>query len=143
MSVIAVVLAAAVMPVHAADPQTAAYSSLHQPLWPRQQQQQQLSSGSEQPINKRPNLGILVPLATFAAVGLVCLLLFCIVRTCFKDIYSPRRVLTRSLSLYYGRPPRLRKGLFSWIPVVYSTKETFLINTVGLDGVMVLQPNRL
>jgi hypothetical protein len=50
-----------------------------------------------------------------------------------KDIYTPRRIL-RS-----GRPPSISHGLFSWIPVVYRTEESFLINTVGLDGVMLLR----
>ncbi|KAJ8328094.1 hypothetical protein QVD99_000614 [Batrachochytrium dendrobatidis] len=81
----------------------------------------------------KQNQGIIIPLMTFLSIGLVCLLVFCIVRTCFLDIYSPRRVLTR------GRPPKLKKGLFSWIPVVFSTNETVLINTVGLDGVMFLR----
>ncbi|KAI8927497.1 hypothetical protein BC831DRAFT_452160 [Entophlyctis helioformis] len=92
------------------------------------------SGGSGSPPKKiKQNQGIIVPLMTFMSIGLACFLIFCVVRTLFLDIYSPRRVLSR------GRPPRLRKGLFSWIPVVYRTKEAFLINTVGLDGVMLLR----
>ncbi|KAL2919600.1 hypothetical protein HK105_200512 [Polyrhizophydium stewartii] len=92
-----------------------------------------LETPTADPTKRRSNQGILVPLTTFVSVGLACFLTFCIVRTCFLDIYSPRRVLTR------GRPPRLRKGLFSWIPVVFRTKENVLINTVGLDAIMLLR----
>nr|KAJ3423210.1 hypothetical protein HK105_000364 [Polyrhizophydium stewartii] len=48
-------------------------------------------------------------------------------------------MLTRRAHLCSGRPPRLRKGLFSWIPVVFRTKENVLINTVGLDAIMLLR----
>ncbi|KAH6575142.1 hypothetical protein BASA50_005313 [Batrachochytrium salamandrivorans] len=81
----------------------------------------------------KQNQGIVVPFMTFLTIGLVCLLIFCVVRTCFLDIYSPRRVLTR------GRPPKLKRGLLSWIPVVFTTKESLLITTIGLDGVMFLR----
>ncbi|KAJ3320157.1 Nuclear cap-binding protein subunit 1 [Boothiomyces sp. JEL0866] len=49
------------------------------------------------------------------------------------DIYAPRKMLSR------GRPPSLSHGILSWIATVYSTPETFVINTVGLDGVIFLR----
>ncbi|KAJ3034288.1 hypothetical protein HK097_004561, partial [Rhizophlyctis rosea] len=83
--------------------------------------------------NEKKDQGVIVPLATFFGVGVFCFLLFCCVRTVFRDIYAPRR------SLAGGRPPRLPKGLFSWAPYVFNMPESVLISTVGLDGVMLLR----
>jgi hypothetical protein len=58
---------------------------------------------------------------------------FCFVHNVFKDIYSPRRLLT------HGRPPKITRGMFSWIKVVYNTNEDFLVNSIGLDAVMMLR----
>ena len=77
------------------------------------------------------NMGIIVALVSFSALGFLCFFIFCIVRTFFKDIYSPRRALKS------GRPPRLPKGFLGWIYTVWSVPESVLFSTVGLDGVMV------
>ncbi|KAI8901652.1 hypothetical protein BC833DRAFT_655373 [Globomyces pollinis-pini] len=79
------------------------------------------------------NQGIILPLITFGSIGLFCVFLFCIVRKFFNDIYSPRTMLPR------GRPPKISNRLLSWVWVVFSTSESFLVNTVGLDGVMLLR----
>lgn len=42
---------------------------------------------------KKKDQGVIVPLATFFGVGVFCFLLFCCVRTVFRDIYAPRRSL--------------------------------------------------
>ncbi|KAJ2998500.1 hypothetical protein HDV02_004508 [Globomyces sp. JEL0801] len=92
------------------------------------------------------NQGIILPLITFGSIGLFCVFLFCIVRKYsitilterfFNDIYSPRTMLPR------GRPPKISNRLLSWVWVVFSTSESFLVNTVGLDGVMVPQQSPL
>ncbi|KAJ3369054.1 hypothetical protein HDU91_000093 [Kappamyces sp. JEL0680] len=82
---------------------------------------------------KKSAQGITLPVLTFGSLGLLCILLFCVVKPRMKDIYTPRRILSR------GRPPSISYGLLSWIPVVFRTEEQFLINTVGLDGVMLLR----
>jgi hypothetical protein len=78
-------------------------------------------------------LGILVPCLTFASAGFLCILIFCIVHHLFKDIYSPRRLLQN------GKPPPIPKGFFKWFKIVYLTEEEFLVNSIGLDAVMMLR----
>jgi hypothetical protein len=82
---------------------------------------------------KKATQGIIVPVITFGLVGIGCVVLFCLVHKLFKDIYQPRRILSR------GRPPSISHGVFSWISVTFWTKEEFLVNTVGVDGVMLLR----
>ncbi|KAI8585674.1 hypothetical protein BDZ88DRAFT_502106 [Geranomyces variabilis] len=77
--------------------------------------------------------GIIVPLATFFSVGLLCIFVFCIVRGFFKDIYAPRR------SLAGGRPPKLPKGFLAWLPALLRMPEPLLVTQVGLDGVALLR----
>ncbi|KAJ3156813.1 hypothetical protein HDU86_003579 [Geranomyces michiganensis] len=77
--------------------------------------------------------GIIVPLATFFSVGLLCIFVFCIVRGFFKDIYAPRR------SLAGGRPPKLPKGFLAWVPALLRMPEPLLVTQVGLDGVALLR----
>jgi hypothetical protein len=38
-----------------------------------------------------------------------------------------------------GRPPKLAKGFFTWMGTVWSTSESFILTTVGLDAVMLLR----
>ncbi|KAJ3124233.1 hypothetical protein HK098_001295 [Nowakowskiella sp. JEL0407] len=76
---------------------------------------------------------VILSVISFSTVGLLCFLIFCGVRTQFKDIYSPRRVLK------VGAPPKLPTGYFNWIPVVYNIPESFIISTVGLDAAMFLR----
>lgn len=81
---------------------------------------------------KSSSAGITLPVVTFGSFGLICIFIFMMVRGRLKDIYMPRRILKK------GRPPPL-PGVFSWISVVYRTDEAFLVNTVGVDGVMLLR----
>lgn len=81
----------------------------------------------------KSTLGIIVPCLIFGAVGFFCFIVFCFVHKLFKDIYSPRRLLT------HGRPPKISRGTFKWIEVVYNTNEDFLVNSIGLDAVMMLR----
>ncbi|KAJ3388155.1 hypothetical protein HDU84_000235 [Entophlyctis sp. JEL0112] len=76
-------------------------------------------------------IGLRAAFTSFALVGILCTAAFCTVRTWFAHIYSPRRALDR------GRPPKLPPGMFAWAPAVWSVKESFILRTVGLDGVMV------
>ncbi|KAJ3392635.1 hypothetical protein HDU92_008269 [Lobulomyces angularis] len=84
-------------------------------------------------IEKTISAGIIYPSFTFLSIGFVCFLIFCFARPRFRDIYSPRRGLNRC------KPPRIQNGFLTWIPVVFNTPESFLISTVGLDGVMFLR----
>ncbi|KAI8922345.1 hypothetical protein DFJ77DRAFT_495618 [Powellomyces hirtus] len=77
--------------------------------------------------------GIIVPLATFFSVGVLCILVFCIVRSFFRDIYAPRRALAG------GRPPKLPSGLLAWVPALLRMPEPLLVTQVGLDGVVLLR----
>ncbi|KAJ3029101.1 UNVERIFIED_CONTAM: hypothetical protein HDU68_000140 [Siphonaria sp. JEL0065] len=81
------------------------------------------------------SIGLTAALASFTLIGLVCVGVFCIVRTWFAHIYSPRRALKK------GRPPKLPSGGlgFAWIGSVWSVPESFILRTVGLDGVMFLR----
>ncbi|KAJ3111868.1 hypothetical protein HDU96_005264 [Phlyctochytrium bullatum] len=79
------------------------------------------------------HLGLSVALATFSTLGLLCIIIFCSVRNVFRDIYSPRR------SLKSGRPPRLPTDPFTWVATVWQVPESFLVTTVGLDGVLLLR----
>ncbi|KAJ3205328.1 hypothetical protein HDU82_005267 [Entophlyctis luteolus] len=78
-------------------------------------------------------IGLRAAFTSFALVGILCTAAFCTVRTWFAHIYSPRRALDR------GRPPKLPPGMFAWAPAVWSVKESFILRTVGLDGVMFLR----
>ncbi|KAJ3022323.1 UNVERIFIED_CONTAM: hypothetical protein HDU68_009203 [Siphonaria sp. JEL0065] len=81
------------------------------------------------------SIGLTAALASFTLIGLVCVGVFCIVRTWFAHIYSPRRALKK------GRPPKLPSGGlgFAWMTSVWSVPESFILRTVGLDGVMFLR----
>lgn len=79
------------------------------------------------------NTGIIVPFTTFFIIGLSCFLIFCTVRGLFRDVFEPRRQLKQA------RPPRLSTGYLSWIASVYRVEESFILSTVGLDGVMLLR----
>lgn len=81
---------------------------------------------------KKSAAGITLPVITFGTIGLVCLFVFVLVKGKMKDIFQPRRILKR------GRPPYI-PGMFRWIWIVYKTEEPFLVNTVGIDGVMFLR----
>ncbi|KAI8608288.1 hypothetical protein BC830DRAFT_1174544 [Chytriomyces sp. MP71] len=76
------------------------------------------------------SIGLSAALVSFSLVGGVCFVVFCVVRTFFEHIYSPRRALRK------GRPPRLPTSFVGWIGPVWTVGETFLLRTVGLDGVM-------
>ncbi|KAJ3409142.1 hypothetical protein HDU80_002772 [Chytriomyces hyalinus] len=79
------------------------------------------------------SIGVSAALVSFSVVGGGCFIVFCLVRTCFAHIYSPRRALRK------GRPPRLPTGFFSWMGTVWRVNEAFILRTVGLDGVMYLR----
>lgn len=79
------------------------------------------------------NQGILLPLSVFLMLGAGSLLLFCIARTLFEDLYSPRSMLKTN------RPPAIQAGFFRWIPVVYSASEKCILDDCGLDAVMLLR----
>ncbi|KAI9203034.1 uncharacterized protein BJ171DRAFT_569284 [Polychytrium aggregatum] len=91
-----------------------------------------LESFGDEPKSQH-NMAILVPMTLFGSIGVFCIFVFCLVRTSFVDIYSPRS------SLKSGRPPKIPKGLLSWIPITVSASQDFMISTVGLDGVMLLR----
>ena len=81
---------------------------------------------------KKAAAGITLPVITFGALGLLCLFIFVAVKGKMKDIFQPRRILKK------GRPPQI-PGMFRWIWIVYRTEEPFLVNTVGIDGVLFLR----
>ncbi|KAI9095193.1 hypothetical protein DFS34DRAFT_188376 [Phlyctochytrium arcticum] len=82
---------------------------------------------------RKAKSGIIVPLGTFFSIGIMCFFIFCCVRTYMRDIYSPRRGLSS------GRPPKLPKGLFAWIPVVFRMPEALVVRTVGMDAIVLLR----
>ncbi|KAI9331339.1 hypothetical protein BDR26DRAFT_870344 [Obelidium mucronatum] len=83
------------------------------------------------------SIGLTAALTAFSLVGIICVGVFCVVRTWFVHIYSPRRALKK------GRPPKLAAGLVKWMGNVWAVPESFVLRTVGLDGVMVLLQLRM
>ena len=76
---------------------------------------------------------IIVSGATNLIVCVVLTSLFCLLRPIKKDIYEPR-------SLYSEKKLKpLPNGIFSWLPRTLYANETEILNTVGLDSLMMIK----
>jgi len=66
-------------------------------------------------------------------------LLFCFIRPYNNVVYAPRAKYADSKHA----PPPITKGLFSWIKPLVSTKESDLVERVGLDAAVFMRVNRM
>lgn len=68
--------------------------------------------------------------------GLVFFLLFCVLRTRLRTIYSPRVKLFQNTP---HAPPPLPPGLFAWIKPLIEINESTVTDVAGLDATMYLR----
>ncbi|QIW95723.1 hypothetical protein AMS68_001241 [Peltaster fructicola] len=75
---------------------------------------------------------------TFALTALIALL-FCVLRPYNSVVYAPRAKHADSKHA----PPPVKKGLLSWIPPLFMTKEHDLVEKVGLDAAVFMRFARM
>ncbi|KAI9492266.1 hypothetical protein BDB00DRAFT_910483, partial [Zychaea mexicana] len=81
----------------------------------------------------RNQSGLTTQLIVCAGTGLLCFLTFCILRTRWTVIFAPRMNMKRH------KPKALPNSLFGWIIPLIKVDEQEIMDTVGLDAVVMLQ----
>lgn len=84
-------------------------------------------------IQAQATTGIMFALGFYTLCGCIIILLFSLLRPHFQSTYSPK------MRLKVCRPPPLPVSLFGWINTVYALEESYILNNVGLDAVMLLR----
>ncbi|KAI8149477.1 hypothetical protein BJV82DRAFT_708350 [Fennellomyces sp. T-0311] len=77
--------------------------------------------------------GLTTQLIVCAGTGLLCFLTFCFLRTRWTVIFAPR------LNMKRHKPKELPNSFFGWIIPLIRVNEQEIMDTVGLDAVVMLQ----
>ncbi|KAM0786205.1 hypothetical protein ACM66B_007009 [Microbotryomycetes sp. NB124-2] len=99
----------------------------------------QITAEYNNKLNKVAPGAVGIQLGLMFLVGIGALTAFSILRPNNSMIYQPKIKYSEDEK----QPPKLDKGLFSWIPPVFRVQEAELMQTVGLDGVVFLRFLRL
>ncbi|KAI9256616.1 hypothetical protein BDA99DRAFT_516906 [Phascolomyces articulosus] len=81
----------------------------------------------------RNQSGLTTQLMVCAGTGLICFLTFCILRTRWTVIFAPR------MNMKKHKPKALPNSLFGWVIPLIKINEQEIMDTVGLDAVVMLQ----
>ncbi|KAK4049970.1 hypothetical protein OIV83_003794 [Microbotryomycetes sp. JL201] len=99
----------------------------------------QITAEYNNKLNKVAPGAVGIQLGLMFLVGIGALTAFSILRPNNSMIYQPKIKYSEDVK----QPPKLDKGLFSWVAPVFRIQEAELMQTVGLDGVVFLRFLRL
>ncbi|KAI9027244.1 hypothetical protein CLU79DRAFT_740969 [Phycomyces nitens] len=83
--------------------------------------------------SSKTQTGLQAQLLLCSSVGILCLLLFCLLRVRWGTMYSPR------LRMSKHAPEHLPDTFFGWILPLLKTSNSVVLEKVGLDAVVMLQ----
>ncbi|SCZ94465.1 BZ3500_MvSof-1268-A1-R1_Chr12-2g03916 [Microbotryum saponariae] len=99
------------------------------------QQINQIANEYNSKLNKVAPKAVGIQLALMAALGLTAIVSFSILRPNNSVVYQPKVKYSEDEK----RPPKLGKGLTSWVGPTFRTDEQQLLTTIGLDAVTYLR----